>query len=276
MKTKVLITVKAYPAISNKYGETVCTAGITEDGKWIRIYPIPFRKLNYTDQFKKYHWVEIDLIKNGSDFRPESYRPLSFNNFNTGSEIKSDRDAWLARREVVTKKVYTNLETLISEAKDRKLVTSLATFKPTKFLDFVSVPVSRNWSSKQLLNLESMKNQGSLFDNDDENEIDNFEVVDKLPYKFSYKFEDDRGKESTLMIEDWEIGMLYWRSLLSCNGDEKQACEKVKEKYFYDFAMKKDIYLFLGTTKVHHFIAPNPFVIIGVFYPKPITQESLF
>ena len=33
MRTKVLITVKAYPALSKKYSETVCTAGITEEAK---------------------------------------------------------------------------------------------------------------------------------------------------------------------------------------------------------------------------------------------------
>lgn len=30
--TKVLITVKTYPAISSKYDELVCTAGFREDG----------------------------------------------------------------------------------------------------------------------------------------------------------------------------------------------------------------------------------------------------
>lgn len=44
VKTKVLITVKTYPAISKKYDELVCTAGFREDGSWIRIYPIQFRK----------------------------------------------------------------------------------------------------------------------------------------------------------------------------------------------------------------------------------------
>jgi hypothetical protein len=41
--TKVLITVKTYPAISKKYEELVCTAGFREDGTWIRIYPVQFR-----------------------------------------------------------------------------------------------------------------------------------------------------------------------------------------------------------------------------------------
>ena len=75
--TKVLITVKTYPTLASKYDELVCTAGFLEDGSWIRIYPIPFRKLDYDNQYKKYDWIEIDLIRNTSDFRLESYRPVS-------------------------------------------------------------------------------------------------------------------------------------------------------------------------------------------------------
>ena len=42
-KQRILVTVKPYPTLSRKYGETVCTAGIREDGTWVRIYPVPFR-----------------------------------------------------------------------------------------------------------------------------------------------------------------------------------------------------------------------------------------
>ncbi|MCX8481853.1 MAG: hypothetical protein ORN58_08035, partial [Sediminibacterium sp.] len=77
-KTKVLITVKTYPTISIKYDELVCTAGFLEDGTWIRIYPIQFRKKSFEEQYKKYDWIEIDLVKNNSDFRKESFRPISY------------------------------------------------------------------------------------------------------------------------------------------------------------------------------------------------------
>jgi len=76
-KTKVLITVKTYPAISKKYEELVCTAGFLEDGSWIRIYPIQFRKKAYNEQYSKYDWIEADLVKKTSDFRPESFRPVA-------------------------------------------------------------------------------------------------------------------------------------------------------------------------------------------------------
>ena len=50
--TKILIAVKTYPTLSGKYDELVCTAGFKEDGSWIRIYPIPFRKLEHSSQYK--------------------------------------------------------------------------------------------------------------------------------------------------------------------------------------------------------------------------------
>jgi len=71
---KVFITVKTYPTLSKKYDELVCTAGILDDGSWVRIYPFPFRKLEYENRDKKYQWMKLPLIKNESDSRPESYK----------------------------------------------------------------------------------------------------------------------------------------------------------------------------------------------------------
>lgn len=79
-KERILIVVKAYPTLSGRYAELVCTAGFREDGSWVRIYPIPFRSLKNDKRFKKYQWIEIDLQKNLKDSRPESYRPIDIDN----------------------------------------------------------------------------------------------------------------------------------------------------------------------------------------------------
>lgn len=278
MRMKVLITVKAYPALSRKYKETVCTAGITENGEWIRIYPIPFRQIDYDKRFQKYEWVELDLERNLSDFRPESFRPYDINLSDIVSHgfVKSDGDAWIERRRYLLKKVYTNLSELIAEAKNDQIKTSLAIFKPTKILNFVYEETERSWNKEKLEYLKSQQLQLNLFDNENELDISEFEVVSKLPYKFSFEFEDDAGRYSKLMIEDWETGMLYWNSLARHEGDEVKACEDVKKKYYDDFALTKDYYFILGTTKLFHNTALNPFVIIGDFRPKHITQENLF
>ncbi|HLW06269.1 MAG TPA: hypothetical protein VKY45_01800 [Marinilabiliaceae bacterium] len=269
-KTKVLITVKTYPAISKRYEELVCTAGFLEDGSWIRIYPIQFRKKSYSEQYSKYDWIELDLVKNTRDFRPESYRPVAHETpIEKIGSIKTDGDTWEERRKVVLKKVYYNISGLIAEAKDKEICTSLAVFKPTKVLDFIyEEEKERVWSSDKLAQFK----QYNIFEKDKNN---NFRVVRKLPYKFSYRFKDVAGTVSKLMIEDWETGQLYWNSLKRHDGDEKKACEDVRKKYFDDFAKTKDLHFFLGTTQLHHYRGRNPFVIIGTFHPKPITQLKL-
>jgi hypothetical protein len=275
--TKILITVKTYPTLSTKYDELVCTAGFREDGSWVRIYPIPFRRLEYDQRYRKYEWIEIDLEKNTSDFRPESYKPTPNGlGFKVLEKLDADNN-WQKRKDIALRKVYTNLSALIEEAKNKEICTSLAVFKPKEILDFVIKSVDREWDPEKLANLKAKANQLNMFEKSE----NPFEVVNKLPYKFSYRFIDEENRESTMMIEDWEIGALYWNCLKRHEGDEVKACGDVRNKYFDDFAKTKDLYLYLGTTQLHHFVAPNPFIIIGTFHPKKIeltqpTAPTLF
>ncbi len=57
-------------------------------------------------------------------------------------------------------------------------------------------------------------------------------------------------------------------------GYEGLANQLVRQKYYDEFVNKKDLYLFLGTTQQYHAVAPNPFVIIGVFYPPKPKEEA--
>lgn len=273
-KKRIYIVVKTYPTISKEYSELVCTAGILEDGSWIRLYPVPFRKLEIDQKYPKYTWIEIDAVRNTTDFRPETYRPdLS----TIVVEAKLKKADWDERRRIVfqNKKIYTNLQELIDKAKSDG--TSLAVFKPAKVLDFTIEEVERDWDPNKLAILKGLSQQLNLFQTPEEIE-EEFKVVHKVPYKFSYKFEDDSGKQSTMMIEDWEIGMLYFNCLSRAGGDESKATAKVKEKYLDSF-LKRDLYFFLGTTKQFHNVAPNPFIIVGVFYPpvpSPNQQITIF
>ena len=272
-KTKVLITVKTYPAISGKYDELVCTAGFLEDGTWVRTYPIQFRKKSFGEQYKKYDWIEIDLVKNQSDFRKESYRPVSYD-----TEIKildhlDTKSNWFLRKEIVFKnKIYTDIEELKSEAKNRDIMTSLAIFKPTEILNFTIEEVEREWDKNKLEKLKQLRSS-NLFAQEEE---DLFEVVRKLPYKFSFVIQDCNGIQSKMMIEDWEIGALFWKCLAKYEGNEGKAVEDVKKRYFDDFAKTKDLHLFLGTSQLHHLTGKNPFMIIGTFHPMIEIQQKLF
>jgi hypothetical protein len=274
-RAKVLITVKTYPLPSNKYEELVCTAGVLEDGRWIRIYPIPFRSLPRDKKFEKYEWIELDLVRNMKDFRQESYRPKSHSNIRILGKIGTEH-GWTERKKYVLKEVFTSFDELIRQAKGRSK-KSLATFRPREIVDFKIEDDARTWKEQWLAHL----NQYDMFQEiDAKGEGVLRKIADKVPYKYSYQFfcEGER-KPRTLMIEDWEIGALYWHCLSQAEGDEEEANRLVRKKYFEEFLMKKDLYLFVGTTRQYHDVAPNPFVIIGVFYPptqKDYGQQSLF
>tara|TARA_Y100000815_G_scaffold104750_1_gene93764 strand:+ start:111 stop:284 length:174 start_codon:yes stop_codon:yes gene_type:complete len=49
---RILITGKTYPNPARKGVEVSCVGGVTEEGNWIRLFPIPFRLLADDKQFK--------------------------------------------------------------------------------------------------------------------------------------------------------------------------------------------------------------------------------
>ncbi len=275
MRMKVLITVKTYPTISVKYDELVCTAGFREDGSWIRIYPVPFRKKTYDERYKKYDWISIDLERNQSDFRPESYRPVPGSKIEVVGHVDT-KDNWRERKHICLKNVYDNLTALIEDAKNPKIYKSLATFKPKEILNFYAEATEREWDIKKVMKIQADRRQLRLFPDEEEDLEKEFQIVKKLPYTFKYHFRDSNGKESNLMIEDWETGQLFWNCLQRHEGDEQRAIEDVRRKYFDDFAQTKDLYFFLGTTLQYHKRAPNPFIIVGTFHPKKEEQLRMF
>lgn len=266
---RVLITVKTYPTLSRTYGETVCTAGLRKDGSWVRIYPVPFRRIEDLDKrYAKFDWIECDLLQNtAKDKRPESRRPTDLSTLERVGHIDT-KNQWQERRAFVLEKgeVFTNLQRLIEDAKaDRR---SLATFKPVEIIDLIVEEEDRVWDEKKLAEMRKQLSQPDLFEDNEWRKT--FRIIDKLPYKFSYRLSDDTGQVRTMMILDWEIGALYWKYGKTC---EKTAIQKVREKYLDQF-LKTDLHLFLGTTQQWHNVAPNPWVIFGVAPFPPIDKSA--
>lgn len=151
--TKILITVTTYPLPSRSYDELVCTAGVLENGQWIRIYPVPLkflkglRKDGKIETFK-YHWIELDLTKRADDFRPESHSPLdySFSNVNVLGKVDT-KNNWQERKAFCLTNVYTNKAKLLLDSKSPTNV-SLATFKPSKIVSFEIEEDEREWKNE--------------------------------------------------------------------------------------------------------------------------------
>lgn len=261
-RAKILITVKTYPLLSVKYTETVCTAGLREEGKWVRIYPVPFRMLDKTKRFKKYQWIDTKIIKDTRDPRPESYK--------LAGDIKllrhlNTQKAWEERKKLVLSKVYYNLNTLICEARDIKQSISLATFKPKRIIRFSLERDTSLYDRRQKLN--ALKKQLP--------EEQAKQLVHAVPFKFYYTFVDQLGKRSTLQILDWEIYQLCRKLIRKHGARTKKITGILREKYFHQFTEDRDLYLFLGTNKYWHIRrSNNPFMIVGIFYPPLIKRAD--
>src|SRR5947209_8730000 len=96
---RVLITARTYPAPSQRSVEVSCTGGITEEGAWIRLFPVPYRFLTTDRRFSKYQWVEARAAKS-SDPRPESYR-VDVDSIAIQSGPLPTGDNWQARKDSV-------------------------------------------------------------------------------------------------------------------------------------------------------------------------------
>jgi hypothetical protein len=98
-KKKALIVVRTYPTPASKGVEVSCTAGITDDGKWLRLFPVPYRLLETEKRFKKYQWIEVEVTK-APDPRPESHkiRPQSIEIL---SDVLSSDKAWKDRKDIL-------------------------------------------------------------------------------------------------------------------------------------------------------------------------------
>ena len=257
-RLKVLITVKTYPIPSKKYDELVCTAGVTETGDFVRLYPINFRDLPYTQQYKKYQWIEVVAERHqGCDVRKESYRPDCNSIQPLGQPIPSTRDNWAERARYVLRKMSRSMEELYDRQEADR--TSLGIFRPKKVNDLVISPDDADWPTKFLHALQQQR----LFEYRQKTLV----PPRKVPFKFHYCFECDdprcNGKHR-MMIEDWEVGALFWR-LVDQGASQEEASRKVREKFLNDLCgAKKDTYFYAGTILAH----PKTWVVIGVFYPK--------
>ena len=266
-KERVLVLVKTYPSPSKKYIETVCTAGLREDGSWIRIFPVPYRVNGIVQPFSKYQWIECNVDKTdpSKDGRPESHH-LEGQIKILGQPIPTTENWELRRRAVLDKaRVFTNIKSLISAAKANE--RTLAIFKPAtitlRCVKAAKVPDERIVRAAQI-----EAHQLDLFESNDWR--DNFKFAEHIPYDFKYEVTDDEGATATWKILDWELGALFYGTKES-TGDIEKAKEDVIKKYDKDFlSNKKDLYLYLGTingSQKRNW--PNPWTIIGVApFPK--------
>lgn len=262
-KIEVLIAVKAYPNPSKTHGEAACIAGISREGNWVRLYPIPFRDLEDHQQFRKYQWVEVeyDSARKKSDPRPETIRPIS-NSIKVISEPLSSDHNWSARKVVVFPLLRRSMcDIQLAQATDS---TSLGVFRPQEVCEVeAEAEETPDWTDGQLAKLA----QRDLLLTREKRPLE------KIPYSFFYRFrcEQCRNKEPHRMkIIDWELAEL-WRGYRR-GHTEAETVEAVRSKYFDEMCGRtKDPHFFTGNMQAY----PKTFLILGVFWPPTSNQLGL-
>jgi hypothetical protein len=263
---RVLITVRTYPVPATKGIEVSCTAAVTDDGQWIRLFPVPYRSLSADKRFKKYQWIEVALNKAGNDPRPESYH-LNIETIKLGETV-STADEWAARRKILNSLMRPSLCGIYAEQKANGQPT-LGLFKPGDVKRLLITPTTDKWTNKQ----REILSQATLeFQATPKGELE------KIPYDFQYEFTCSASgcRGHTLGCTDWEMGEAY-RSWHASYGDKWE--EKFREKFERDMIDNKDLHFFVGTLHQH----PNNWMIIGLFYPpkpkprpEPAAMRDLF
>ena len=255
--TKILITVLTYPHPSQKYQETVCTAGLTESGEWVRLYPVDYRYLPKCQQFKKWQRIEIALAPWGhsSDKRRESREPDLFSIRLLGEPI-SPKDSWRARSEIIDRLPHHTIQELKELYKSKNI--SLGIVRPKKILDLKVTTSERDWADKY----QSLWSQKRLFGEQ--------KPLRKIPYKFQYVFEcEGSDKPHHIMNLDWELGVLF---LKECDrlDSEKKAIQSIKDKFLGQMCRDdRDTRFFMGTRHPY-----NEWLVLGTFWPPKIQPEK--
>ncbi|MCJ2166076.1 MULTISPECIES: hypothetical protein [unclassified Pseudodesulfovibrio] len=243
----ILVTVKTYPQPSEKYHETVCTAGVCKDGSLIRIYPFPFRTLKEFERFKKYQWIEVDVERNTVDPRPESFKAFP-STLKLGELISSKK--WDQRLHAILKSnPIRNTCDLMNEYGKN---ISLSIVKPKKIIDFIYEEDSPNWNPKQENAMKALWLDRPAIS------------LEKIPWRFKFKYlcNDPKCKGHSQTIEDWEVFQLF-RKMKYTHGDERIALNKVRNQYLNNLCSpKRDPHFFVGMHNLH-----RVWMIIGFFSP---------
>lgn len=245
---KVLVTIKTYPTPASKGAEVSCTAGITDDGKWIRLFPIPFRFMGGDKQFSKYQWIEV-AAKRSTDPRKESFE-VDIDTLEIVSEPLPTRNAWKARKEVI---LPLRAPSLCYLQRTRKQTgDTLGLFKPKTIHKFVIEPDTPDWTPAEREKLL----QFSLYDKHP------LKPLEKVPYKFSYRFTCDEPdcNGHKLVCVDWELGQAYrqWKQKY-----ENKWEWAIIDRFETDMILRYNTHFFVGTIHGH----PGAWIIIGLFYP---------
>jgi hypothetical protein len=269
---RILILCKTYPSPSGKHVETSCVAGMEENGRLIRLFPVPFRLVSDDKQFKKWQWITARVVKASNDHRQESHKLFVDTIICDGDPLSTKR-GWEARHAALAPiPIYKDFATL-EEARIGGGVT-LGLLRPKHVIGFDITPADQpDWTAEEREKLVQHERQGGLFDEADAKRI---AKLRKVPFDFHFRYVRTNGSETREYrhkIADWEAGALYW----TCRQRYGDLWEKPFRAKLGEALPTANLMFLMGT--IHRF--PNQWLIVSLIYPpkQPAGQphqESLF
>ena len=268
-RERVLILCKTYPSPSATYAETSCVAGMTEAGKLIRLFPVPFRLIADDQQFRKWQWVTTLVEKARDDHRPESHRIFVDQIECDAEPLSAGKSGWRHRMELL-RNIPIHSDFASVEAARVSNGNTLAFLRPSRIIELeIKATKNADWTDEERAKLTQMQQQSSLFT--EEESKSQVALLEKIPFDFHYRYEcivDGQTVVARHKLVDWEVGALYrrLRREYGASGWEKP----FRDKYERELP-SRDLLLLLGT--IHRF--PDQWLVVSVICPpKPQADDQ--
>jgi len=226
---ELLVNCKTYPAVSSKYVETVCTGGVQTTGEFVRLYPVPFRFLDATEQYSRWDVIRVRVYRDSRDTRPESWHIEAGTQIEVVESITTEKRRW----EWMRKTVHESAAAM--EAKG--LTNGCVKIEPIQ-LYWKADP--KEWTPSQL----NVIQQGDLFATKEQMQ----EHADRVPWQFRLKYrEANTGREDDGKVLAWSYYQGFRRARKEEVSDEaalERIAQKVRESIFNP---DKTVFAILGT-----------------------------
>lgn len=226
---ELMVNCKTYPAVSQKYVETVCTGGVDRDGTFVRLYPVPFRFLESGEQYKRWDVIRLQAYRDTKDQRPESWHLTSGSPIEIIDRITTDKRRW----EWMKKTVHASADAMA----EKGLTNGCVEIEP---LELYWKPDNKEWTAGQL----NVIQQGDLFASKEQLEG----LADRVPWQFRLKYrEKTTGREDDGKVLAWSLYQGVRRVRDKCKDDEaavETIAQKVRDSIFNS---EKTTFAILGT-----------------------------
>lgn len=238
-KESVIVLVKAAPNWSKKYKEyQICTAGISQDGGWRRLYPFP-ENIILQKNIRVWDIIEVEVKKVTDDPRPES-RKIKADTVQIVDRIEDRKE----RRKFLMKISDSSLDIPLKEKR------TLAVIKPQ---------IENFKVKKEVLESIQLTLNGKTFKRNPYGDVGLY-----YEWRCSKPCQYCKGKHHVMRCFDWGANVLYRKY-----SNEREAEIKTKQMCFYKMKYDYDTWFALGTHSRRPF---TKWMIVGLLWMKKVQK----